>query len=60
MRAPPPPLSSEGTKEIVLGIFVLLLALLMWRLTSSTWGWAVLFLSGSFFVLFGWWKLFRD
>jgi hypothetical protein len=49
----------DGAPEIILGIFVLFLALLMWRLTFSLWGWAVFFVSGSYMVVKGWLKILR-
>lgn len=41
------------------GLIGLFFALLMWRWQHSFWGWAALFLPGSFFILWGWWKLLR-
>ena len=42
-----------GVKEFFMGIFVLLLALIMWRATHSFWAWLVFFIPGAFYVLFG-------
>lgn len=49
----------EDEKDLVLGTFVVILSLIMWRLTHEFLGWAVLFWPGSFYVLRGIWRLFR-
>lgn len=38
---------------LVHGIFALLLSLIMWKLTDSMLGWAVLFLPGAALVIWG-------
>jgi hypothetical protein len=43
----------KGVGEIVQGLFVLLLALAIWRTTGSFWGWLVLFLPAAFFIFRG-------
>ena len=51
---------AEGVREIVLGLFIIFLSLAMWRLTSSFWGWAVLFAPGSALIMIGWTKAVQD
>jgi hypothetical protein len=43
----------RSARLIVQGLMALALALLMWRLTHSLWGWLVFFLPGSALVLYG-------
>jgi hypothetical protein len=41
----------KSIQDICLGIFILLLSLVIWRLTHNALGWVVLFLPGSYFIL---------
>jgi hypothetical protein len=50
---------AEGIHELALGTFIVILSLLMWRLTSNFWAWAVFFLSGATFIAWGWIKALR-
>jgi hypothetical protein len=43
----------RGIGELLQGLFVLFLALAMWRATGSWLGWLALFLPGAYFVLRG-------
>lgn len=47
-------------ENIMLGIFILILALFMWRITHSFEGWAILFICGTVFVLMGLYQMFKD
>jgi hypothetical protein len=38
---------------IIMGIFILILALVLWRMTHSFLGWLVLFIPGTAFVMRG-------
>jgi hypothetical protein len=49
----------RGANELILGIFVLALSLLLWRLTSNFWGWAVLYAPGAYFVILGIVRIFK-
>ena len=51
---------NEGVKEIFLGIFVVFLALLLWRATHNVWGWLVFFIPGTGYIVFGLVKVIRD
>lgn len=46
----------EGFNDVVLGLFIVFLALFVWRFTRSFIGWDVLSLSGSAFIITGWCK----
>ena len=39
--------------DLCLGIFILCLALIVWRATGSFLGWAVMFVPGSFYIFRG-------
>jgi NADH:ubiquinone oxidoreductase subunit 6 (subunit J) len=45
--------------DTFLGCFILTLALILWRVTHSPWGWGVLFLAGSYFVIAGLYQILR-
>lgn len=45
--------------DTFLGCFILILALILWRVTHSPWGWGVLFIAGSYFVLTGLYQILR-
>ena len=44
---------SRGIRAIFLGMFIVLLAWIVWRATGSYWGWLALFVPGGIYVLFG-------
>lgn len=46
--------------EIVLGIFILVLSLLMWRMTHVFIAWAIFFLPGAGFTFHGIYLRLRD
>jgi hypothetical protein len=48
-----------GAFELLLGLFILALSILLWRLTENYWGWLVLFLPGAFYTFLGWVKVHR-
>jgi hypothetical protein len=43
----------RGTAELFLGVFILILALVAWRMTASLLGWFVLFAPGAGYVVWG-------
>ena len=43
----------KSLSSLCLGVFILILALFMWRTTGSFAGWLVLFLPGSLYVFRG-------
>ena len=43
----------KGLSFLFLGVFILILALFMWRTTGSFAGWLVLFIPGSLYVFRG-------
>jgi hypothetical protein len=47
------------TGSIINGLIALVLALLLWRLTHSFWGWLALFLPGAALVVWGWIVILR-
>jgi hypothetical protein len=49
----------RGAVELFQGIFILFLALLLWRATHSLIGWAVLFLPGAIYTLWGLYLVIR-
>ena len=50
----------RGTAELFQGIFILFLALLLWRATQSFIGWAALFLPGAAYTFWGLFLLIRE
>jgi membrane-bound ClpP family serine protease len=50
----------DSDKDIFLGIFILFLALIMWRVEERSWAWLVFFIPGSFYVVWGIIKAMRD
>jgi membrane-bound ClpP family serine protease len=50
----------ESIKDIFLGIFILFLAFIMWRVEKNFWAWLVLFIPGSFYVVWGIIKAIKD
>jgi hypothetical protein len=42
-----------GVRELFLGVFILILALAVWRMTASLLGWFVLFAPGAAYVAWG-------
>jgi hypothetical protein len=44
---------SRGLGAVCLGLFILALSWIVWKTTGSFWGWLVLFLPGSVYVLVG-------
>jgi hypothetical protein len=51
---------SKGVSSCVMGMFILALALALWKITASPQGWAVLFLPGAFLVMRGVYVIIRD
>jgi hypothetical protein len=49
----------QDENRIVLGIFILALALFVWKTTASLLGWLALFVPGMFYVLWGLMGVFR-
>ena len=45
---------SKAAHSFVMGIFVLALAIAMWRLTHDNIAWLVFFVAGAFYTLRGW------
>jgi membrane-bound ClpP family serine protease len=50
----------DPVKDIALGIFILFLALIMWRVEENFWAWLALFIPGSFYVVWGIIKVLKD
>jgi hypothetical protein len=50
----------KGVGEIVQGLFILLLALAIWRTTGSVLGWLVLFLPAAFLIFRGVFMVIKD
>jgi membrane-bound ClpP family serine protease len=50
----------DSVKDIALGIFILMLALIMWRIEENFWAWLVFFIPGSFYVVWGIIKALKD
>jgi len=46
--------------KLFLGVFILILAMTLWRITGNFWGWLALFIPGAWFVVTGLVELFRD
>jgi len=46
-------MAPEGVSSLLLGIFILILALVMWWSTGSFLGWAALYLPGAFYTFRG-------
>ena len=51
---------SDSVKNLFTGIFVLILALFMWRMTHNIWAWLVFFIPGSGYTLFGIWQVIKE
>ena len=51
---------SPGIYELANGLCALIASLLIWKLTHNIWGWGVLFVPGSVFVVVGLWKVLKD
>jgi hypothetical protein len=51
---------SKGAGALVNGIEALCLSLVLWRLTHSALGWAVLFMPGALLVLWGFYLVLRN
>lgn len=51
---------SKGVENLMLGIFILILSLFLWRITNNFDGWLFLFVSGSIFILMGLYRMFKD
>ena len=51
---------TKGESAIVMGVFILALALILWRTTGSFPGWLALFLPGAALVGRGLWALVRS
>jgi hypothetical protein len=51
---------SKGVADILQGMFILALALLLWRTTGSFLGWLVLFAPGAGYVFVGVVKVLKD
>lgn len=49
----------DAAKDLFLGIFILILALLMWRATGNFWAWLLFWAPGSFYIMMGLVKIFR-
>jgi hypothetical protein len=49
----------RGMAELFQGVFVLFLALLLWRATQSFIGWAALFFPGAAYTLWGLYLVIR-
>ena len=43
----------RGVMEVFQGVFILILALLLWRATGSFFGWLALFVPGAGYVAWG-------
>lgn len=43
----------DSVKDIFLGIFILFLAIIIWRMEHLFWAWALFFLGGSFYIIWG-------
>jgi hypothetical protein len=43
----------KAVSSLFIGIFILILALFIWRITENFWGWLALFLPGAFYVFWG-------
>lgn len=50
----------DAAKDIILGIFILMLSLIMWKAEQNFWAWLALFIPGSFYVILGAIKGFRE
>ena len=46
-------MAPQGISSLLLGIFILILALIMWRATASFLGWAALYIPGAFYTFRG-------
>jgi hypothetical protein len=50
----------KGVQSTITGIFICILALLMWRLTHNFIGWFIIFVPASFYTLYGVYHIFKD
>jgi hypothetical protein len=46
--------------QTFLGVFILGLSMVLWKVTQNPFGWFALFLPGAFFVCLGLYKILRD
>jgi hypothetical protein len=44
---------AQGISSLLLGIFILILALIVWRATGNFLGWAVLYIPGAIYTFRG-------
>lgn len=51
---------SKAAHSFVMGIFVLALAIAMWRCTHNHAAWVLFFLAGAFYTLRGWALVLRE
>lgn len=48
---------SKGVQALMFGLFGIILSLLMWRITHSFVGWALMFIPGSCFIAYGLYRI---
>jgi hypothetical protein len=51
---------AKAASSFLMGVFVLALAIAMWRLTRNHAAWAIFFVPGAFYIMRGWALVFTQ